>query len=415
MNTRLRIAGLIFAALPVVACTQTPAPQSGLADPQATASGSQPKTALGRHVESALREARSELATQNISLNDGIRVGPYKKSRDHLPKAEISPRGDLLIQGKPVKIDPAQRALLVKYRGHIVALAEAGMEIGVKGADLGMQAAGEAMKGIFTGDIANIERRIEAEAREIEAEATKLCAQLPPMLATQQALAAALSAFKPYARMTEQDITDCLPNKHPQATRATVSNEIRENIRGRIRESVGSALHGSDAGANSPASALIDAVDAQRIEEVRRLVEQGADIDAAVLGDGTALIRASAHGDLAIVNELIRLGADVNQPARGDGNPLIAAAKRGHADVVARLVAAGADVNAVVAGDETPLINAARGGHLDVVTLLVEHGADVNKGVVADLVRWRSPLNQAAGDRVRDYLTSKGAVADRKS
>lgn len=162
-------------------------------------------------------------------------------------------------------------------------------------------------------------------------------------------------------------------------------------------------------------SALIDAVDAQRIEEVRRLVEQGADIDAAVLGDGTALIRASAHGDLAIVNELIRLGADVNQPARGDGNPLIAAAKRGHADVVARLVAAGADVNAVVAGDETPLINAARGGHLDVVTLLVEHGADVNKGVVADLVRWRSPLNQAAGDRVRDYLTSKGAVADRKS
>lgn len=411
MNTRLRIAGLIFAALPVVACTQTPAPQSGLADPQATASGSQPKTALGRHVESALREARSELATQNISLNDGIRIGPYNKSRDHLPKAEISPRGDLLIQGKSVKIDPAQRALLVKYRGHLVALTEAVMEIGVKGADLGMQAAGEAMKGIFTGDIANIERRIEAEAREIEAEATKLCAQLPPMLATQQALAAALSAFKPYARMTEQDITDC----YPQATRATVSNEIRENIRGRIRESVGSALHGSDAGANSPASALIDAVDAQRIEEVRRLVEQGADIDAAVLGDGTALIRASAHGDLVIVNELIRLGADVNQPARGDGNPLIAAAKRGHADVVARLVAAGADVNAVVAGDETPLINAARGGHLDVVTYLVEHGADVNKGVVADLVRWRSPLNQAAGDRVRDYLTSKGAVADRKS
>ena len=162
-------------------------------------------------------------------------------------------------------------------------------------------------------------------------------------------------------------------------------------------------------------SALIDAVDAQRIEEIRRLVKQGADINATVFGDGTALIRAAAHGDLAIVNELIRLGADVNQAARGDGNPMIAAAKRGHADVVARLVAAGADVNGVVAGDETPLINAARGGHLDVVTFLVEHGADVNKGVVADFGRWRSPLNQAAGDPVRAYLTSKSAVADRKS
>lgn len=162
-------------------------------------------------------------------------------------------------------------------------------------------------------------------------------------------------------------------------------------------------------------SALIDAVDAQRIEEVRRLVERGADIDAAVRGDGTALIRAAAHGDLAMVEELIRLGADVNHASRGDGNPLIVAAKGGHTDIVARLVAAGADVNGVVAGDETPLINAARGGHLHVVTLLVEHGADVNQGVVVDLVRWRSPLNQAANDRVRDYLASKGAVADRKS
>ena len=41
--------------------------------------------------------------------------------------------------------------------------------------------------------------------------------------------------------------------------------------------------------------------------------------------------------------------------------------------------------------------------------------ADVNKGVVADLGRWRSPLNQAKDDQVRAYLTSKGAVADRKS
>ena len=37
----------------------------------------------------------------------------------------------------------------------------------------------------------------------------KLCKQLPGMLASQQALAASLPAFKPYARMTQADIDDC--------------------------------------------------------------------------------------------------------------------------------------------------------------------------------------------------------------
>jgi hypothetical protein len=50
---------------------------------------------------------------------------------------------------------------------------------------------------------------MEAEGKKIEAQAVKLCAYLPPMLASQQALASSLPAFKPYATMTQADINDC--------------------------------------------------------------------------------------------------------------------------------------------------------------------------------------------------------------
>ena len=55
-----------------------------------------------------------------------------------------------------------------------------------------------------------MERRVEAEAEKIKQEARVICTQLPAMLETQQALAASLPAFKPYATMTQADIDECL-------------------------------------------------------------------------------------------------------------------------------------------------------------------------------------------------------------
>ena len=93
----------------------------------------------------------------------------------------------------------------------LIGIAEAGMAIGGKGADL----AGEALTGvvgaIFGGKEGEkaFEQRMEEQGKKIEAEAMKLCTQLPGLLASQQALAASLPAFKPYARMTQEDIDDC--------------------------------------------------------------------------------------------------------------------------------------------------------------------------------------------------------------
>lgn len=83
------------------------------------------------------------------------------------------------------------------------------MDIGVAGANLGVKAAGEALKGIFSGDTNGIEERVNAEASKIEAQAKQLCTLLPGMMAKQQALAAAVPEFKPYATMDQSDIDDC--------------------------------------------------------------------------------------------------------------------------------------------------------------------------------------------------------------
>jgi hypothetical protein len=179
------------------ACSREPA-----ADPASSADdGSGPRTALGRVVGKAMDEARAELENGNISLS--------ASDRD-TPKAEITPQGDLLVGGRAVTITPAQRTLLQEYRGHVVAVASRGMDIGMQGADLAARAMGEALKGIVSGKSeAEIERNIEAEADAIQVAAHALCNRLPDMLASQRRLAAALPAFVPYATMTESDLEDC--------------------------------------------------------------------------------------------------------------------------------------------------------------------------------------------------------------
>ena len=69
-------------------------------------------------------------------------------------------------------------------------------------------AAGEAIKGIFSGNTDQIEQRVNAEAKKLEERATQICDQLPALLATQQQLAAAIPEFKPYATMDQSDIDE---------------------------------------------------------------------------------------------------------------------------------------------------------------------------------------------------------------
>lgn len=221
MNKQTYLAVLLVGlSLPLVgACSRStdPAP-GGVTAPASTASAHDaPETVLGKTVDGAMRKARHELETQNLDIGDGMKIALNEhghqvrigNSSDG-SKAQLTPKGDLLIDGKPVPVTPQQRAMLLDYRRQIIAVAETGMSIGVKGADLAGKAVMETFSGLMHGNADEAGKRIDAAGKRIEAEAHQICAQLPPLLETQQRLAASLPEFKPYANMTREDIDDCM-------------------------------------------------------------------------------------------------------------------------------------------------------------------------------------------------------------
>lgn len=193
MNRKLLPALLLLACLPGLgACGQEePARDAGVF--------AEVSTELQKEMRQASEEVRDALATENIDISD----------HDDGTTAEVTPQGDLLIDGSKVEIDAAQRALLLEYRSHIAYMAGTGAAIGMQGASLATDAVGKAFASIFSGDTEQMEREIEAEAEKLAQQALKLCERLPAMLRTQQQLAAALPEFRPYADMTQDDIDDC--------------------------------------------------------------------------------------------------------------------------------------------------------------------------------------------------------------
>jgi hypothetical protein len=108
-----------------------------------------------------------------------------------------------------------------------------------------------------------------------------------------------------------------------------------------------------------------------------------------------ALIEASLHGRLDTVRKLLDQGTDVN--ARGDtgATALMMACWWGHIDIVKLLLERGADVNAKGLDGYTALMEAARYGRLEIAELLLERGAHVNS-------------RNAIGKTARSFAKEKG-------
>ncbi len=150
-------------------------------------------------VNNIMAKATEEVRTGNMSLGNISGTA----------KGEITPQGDLLIDGKPVTVTAEQRQLLIKHRELLTKIAISGIEIGTQGINLAKKAVGESIKGIFNGNTDQVEKKVEADAKKIEASANVLCEQLPLLMESQQTLAESLPEFKPYATMTKDDIDDC--------------------------------------------------------------------------------------------------------------------------------------------------------------------------------------------------------------
>jgi beta-lactamase regulating signal transducer with metallopeptidase domain len=164
--------------------------------------------------------------------------------------------------------------------------------------------------------------------------------------------------------------------------------------------------------------ALYQAAEEGDVAGITALLDAGANVNAALAGDGSPLIGAARAGRLDAVRLLLDRGAEVDLAVPGDGNALIMAAREGRTAVVDLLLSHGAHIDAIVPEDENALIQASAAGRLAVVQLLVARGADVNARAWAEDSgdngegEWRTPLGQATSRghaAVIAFLRSAGA------
>ncbi len=146
------------------------------------------------------------------------------------------------------------------------------------------------------------------------------------------------------------------------------------------------------------------------LARVKKLIEEGADVDAGDSTGRTALLEAAWGGHVDVVKYLLDKGASVNAADSSGYTPLMRAAEEGHAVIVSLLIKKGADVNCrgKVRGS-TPLMLAAERGQLKIVEMLIENGAKIN---AIDLYEETALARayKAEQSKVISFLESKGAM-----
>jgi hypothetical protein len=123
---------------------------------------------------------------------------------------------------------------------------------------------------------------------------------------------------------------------------------------------------------------LLQAAVSGNIDEVRRMIEAGADVNARAEQGVTALMLAAYGGYTRVARLLIEAGADLDLLANNGCTALMWAALSGRSEVARVLIDAGANVDVSQNDGVTALMLAALEGHSEVIRLLIEAGADPN-------------------------------------
>jgi ankyrin repeat protein len=148
-------------------------------------------------------------------------------------------------------------------------------------------------------------------------------------------------------------------------------------------------------------SEVADAAMHRDTAEVRRLVQDGADVNLGQADGATALHWAAYRGDSDLARLLLEAGADASAANREGSTPLWLAASQGDATMVEILLEGGADANEPLPLGRRPLMLAARSGHVDAVRVLLDHGADPN---ASEDERGTTALMQAADQGHADVI-----------
>lgn len=155
-----------------------------------------------------------------------------------------------------------------------------------------------------------------------------------------------------------------------------------------------------------------------RLALVDLLLEDGAPINARNVLGSTALYEAAENDRTGVVRRLLDKGADPNLPGRSGVPPLSAAAFKGNREIVELLLASGSKPNEIDASGKAPILYAAAWGFTPIVRRLLDAGVDVNTRYGNDLtaLMWAAGYADGAGERdaetVVTLLIDRGAAID---
>lgn len=142
--------------------------------------------------------------------NDDVSI-----SAAHQPNARININGDLYLGDKVIEVAPAQRDLLKIYYADAMKIRDDGIATGKLGAALGAQAIDSVVRNLAEGNPDKIDKEISPQADKVDQSAMKICGDVTRIKAAQDALAAQLSVFKPYAQaISDKDDRDCRGRRH---------------------------------------------------------------------------------------------------------------------------------------------------------------------------------------------------------
>ncbi|MGI9404647.1 MAG: ankyrin repeat domain-containing protein [Hyphomicrobium sp.] len=177
----------------------------------------------------------------------------------------------------------------------------------------------------------------------------------------------------------------------------------------------GASLQARD---RSGAMPLSRAAEEGWIALVTLFLDRGAPINSRDVYGSTALFRAAEADRLEIVRMLLDRGADVHIRGRKGNSVIAAAAYMGTPEMVEVLLKGGADPMLVDQFGKSPMSYAAGRGFTDVVRVLLDGGIDVNARYGNDLtaLMWAAGHSADAGYldalEVMNLLISRGARID---
>lgn len=157
------------------------------------------------------------------------------------------------------------------------------------------------------------------------------------------------------------------------------------------------------------AEELIAAVENSSIQELKQLLDEGADINSKVVPSGwTALHSAVQNKKEEIVHFLLERGADPHIRKGNGATPFIVAAIVGSVELLQLFLSKGSDINEHDVNGFTALMETSCHGEEDALRFLYRCGADVNLGREVD--EERRALNKGGATALMD-AASNGHIA----